>query len=48
LPQAQIALYHLPFAEDDTAGYREAARRAVAGTQIPLLMEPLQQITFEL
>ena len=48
LPQAQLALYHIPFEGDDTAGYREGARRAVRGTEISLLMEPLQQIVFEL
>lgn len=46
LPQAQLLIHHLPFAEDDVNGFRPAAQRAVE--QIPntkLLMEPLQTET---
>ena len=39
-------IYHLPFAEDDVAGYRIAAQRAAdLDPTIHLLMEPFQTIT---
>lgn len=50
--QSRVALYHIPFAQDDTWGYREGACRAVkAASQIAdlrLMMEPLQQEIFEI
>ena len=49
---SKIVLYHLPFEEDDTCGYRDAASRAVAATpqigDLRLLMRPLQQEYFEI
>lgn len=48
LADSQVVLYHIPFEADDICGYREGARRAVRGTAVPLLMEPLQQIVYEL
>ena len=48
---SQILLYHLPFAEDDTCGYRDAARKAVQkwpkGNAM-LLCEPLQTVELDL
>ena len=43
LPQAKLLVHHIPFAEDDINGFREAAQKALA--QFPegkLLTEPLQ------
>lgn len=43
----QIILYHLPFAEDDCFGYRDAAKKSAHKdecSEVTLLMEPLQRI----
>lgn len=45
-----LLVYHLPFREDDIYGYRAAAQKAMArlaGVDIRLLTEPLQQETLE-
>lgn len=46
-----IVLYHLPFVEDDCNGYRSATEKAAKEfqlTQVSVLMEPLQQIVFNI
>ena len=44
-----ILLYHLPFAQDDSYGYRAAAQKAAENWEnTQLLWEPLQTIEFEL
>lgn len=49
LKPSQILLYHLPFAQDDTSGYRDAAGRAAQGREnTQLLCDPLQCIELEL
>lgn len=49
LPESQILLYHLPFAEDDVNGYRLSAENAAKQlTNCRLLMEPLQTIHYNL
>ena len=49
LAESTIYLYHLPFAGDDTAGYRGAARQAAGQVRnCTLLMEPLQTVTQDL
>ncbi|MBQ2785354.1 MAG: hypothetical protein IJF02_02475 [Oscillospiraceae bacterium] len=48
---SQILLYHLPFEQDDTSGYRHAARKAVQKLQkdnVHLLCEPLQTIKLDI
>lgn len=49
LKASHILLYHLPFTQDDTFGYRQAAQKAaqkLPGTQ--MLWEPLQTLVFEI
>lgn len=44
-----LAVYHLPFAQDDVYAYRRAARKAaeqVSVEDLRLLLEPLQRETF--
>lgn len=52
LSQSRVVLYHIPFAEDDTWGYREGARRAAKTCgemkDLRLMMEPLQQEVFDI
>lgn len=49
LPDTQILLVHLPFAEDDINGYRAATQLAVQDNPaIHLLMEPLQSFQMEI
>ena len=46
---AQMLLYHLPFDQDDTCGYRAAARKAVyKRNNAQLLCEPLQVTELDL
>lgn len=46
LPNAKLLICHLPFAEDDINGYRQAARKAAAECpNVRLLSEPLQTET---
>lgn len=46
LPQAKLLVNHLPFAEDDVNGYRQAAQKAAEQiSNVRLLMEPLQTET---
>ena len=43
LPEAKLLIYHLPFAEDDINGYRQAAEKAAERMpNVRLLMEPMQ------
>jgi len=49
LPEAKLAVCHLPFEEDDENGYRAAAEKAkklMPGRDIRLLMQPLQTEIF--
>ena len=49
LPGAELLIHHLPFAQDDVNGFRQAAQRAVQ--QIPnarLLMDSLQTEIFKI
>ena len=48
---AQVIMYHLPFAQDDTCGYRDAAQKAVqkrTSNNVHLLCEPLQTVELDI
>lgn len=48
LPARHYIGYHLPFAADDTNGFRRSAEKAAAELNAILLMDPLQSVELEL